>query len=241
MPGTTSPTTRRDRGPIAGARTAWPASPTTSSALLRAGPVERQDPILKERLFGLTNSEGNHGEDVKEYYFYLDSTPTHSYMKYLYKYPQAAYPYDDCRRTGKRGRGELEYELIDTGVFDETATSTCSWSTPRRRPRTSWSRSRSQPRARGGRAARAAHPVVPNQWSWGARPRAGDAADGPCGAASVVAAVDETWAPYLYCDGGPAAVHGERDQHAAPLRRPNRQPVRQGRHQRLHRPRRTGR
>ncbi len=54
-----------------------------------------QDPILKERAFGLTNSEGNHGEDVKEYYFYLDSTPTHSYMKYLYKYPQAAYPYDD--------------------------------------------------------------------------------------------------------------------------------------------------
>ena len=57
-----------------------------------------QDPILKERLFGLTNSEGNHGEDVKEYYFYLDSTPTHSYMKYLYKYPQAAYPYDDLVR-----------------------------------------------------------------------------------------------------------------------------------------------
>ena len=60
-----------------------------------------KDPILKERLFGLTNSEGNHGEDVKEYYFYLDSTPTHSYMKYLYKYPQNAYPYDDLsRRTG---------------------------------------------------------------------------------------------------------------------------------------------
>ena len=56
-----------------------------------------KDPILKERLFGLTNSEGNHGEDVKEYYFYLDSTPTHSYMKYLYKYPQAAYPYADLR------------------------------------------------------------------------------------------------------------------------------------------------
>jgi len=60
-----------------------------------------KDPILKERLFGLTNSEGNHGEDVKEYYFYLDSTPTHSYMKYLYKYPQAAYPYDDLVRTNR--------------------------------------------------------------------------------------------------------------------------------------------
>jgi hypothetical protein len=79
-----------------------------------------QDPILKERLFGLTNSEGNHGEDVKEYYFYLDSTPTHSYMKYLYKYPQAEYPYRDLIETNKRrGRNDLEYELLETGVFDE--------------------------------------------------------------------------------------------------------------------------
>ena len=79
-----------------------------------------RDPILKERLFGLTNSEGNHGEDVKEYYFYLDSTPTHSYMKYLYKYPQAAYPYDDLVATNRaRGRGQPEYELLDTGVFDK--------------------------------------------------------------------------------------------------------------------------
>ncbi len=78
------------------------------------------DPILKERLFGLTNSEGNHGEDVKEYYFYLDSTPTHSYMKYLYKYPQAAYPYGDLLDTNRgRGRGDAEYELLDTGVFDD--------------------------------------------------------------------------------------------------------------------------
>jgi hypothetical protein len=77
------------------------------------------DPILKERLFGLTNSEGNHGEDVKEYYFYLDSTPTHSYMKYLYKYPQAAYPYDNIVATNRqRNRKECEYELLDTGVFD---------------------------------------------------------------------------------------------------------------------------
>jgi hypothetical protein len=78
-----------------------------------------RDPILKERLFGLTNSEGNHGEDVKEYYFYLDSTPTHSYMKYLYKYPQAAFPYADLVETNKRrSRDEMEYELLDTGVFD---------------------------------------------------------------------------------------------------------------------------
>src|SRR4051794_12113347 len=78
-----------------------------------------KDPILKERLFGLTNAEGNHGEDVKEYYFYLDSTPTHSSMRYLYKYPQKEYPYSDLVETGgRRGRHELEYELLDTGVFD---------------------------------------------------------------------------------------------------------------------------
>ena len=79
-----------------------------------------KDPILKERLFGLSNGEGNHGEDVKEYYFYLDSTPTHSYMKYLYKYPQAAFPYDNLVTTNRdRGRGSPEYELLDTGVFDQ--------------------------------------------------------------------------------------------------------------------------
>jgi hypothetical protein len=79
-----------------------------------------KDPILKERLFGLTNSEGNHGEDVKEYYFYLDSTPTHSYMKYLYKYPQAAYPYEDLLATNRRrNRSDFEYELLDTGVFND--------------------------------------------------------------------------------------------------------------------------
>ncbi len=79
-----------------------------------------KDPIIKERLFGLTNSQGNHGEDVKEYYFYLDSTPTHSYMKYLYKYPQAAFPYEDLIRVnGQRSREEMEYELLDTGVFKD--------------------------------------------------------------------------------------------------------------------------
>src|SRR6516162_3372240 len=79
-----------------------------------------KDPILKERLFGLTNSESNHGEDVKEYYFYLDSTPTHSYMKYLYKYPQSPFPYADLVETNRRrSKCEFEYELIDTGVFDE--------------------------------------------------------------------------------------------------------------------------
>src|SRR5215472_4003534 len=79
-----------------------------------------KDPILKERAFGLTNSEANHGEDVKEYYFYLDSTPTHSYMKYLYKYPQNAYPYVELINTNRsRTKTEPEYELLDTGIFNE--------------------------------------------------------------------------------------------------------------------------
>jgi hypothetical protein len=79
-----------------------------------------EDPILKERMFGLTGSEGNHGEDVKEYYFYLDSTPTHSYMKMLYKYPQVAYPYTDLvYENRRRGFLDYEYELLDTGVFED--------------------------------------------------------------------------------------------------------------------------
>jgi hypothetical protein len=120
-----------------------------------------RDPILKERLFGLTNSEGNHGEDVKEYYFYLDSTPTHSYMKYLYKYPQREFPYRDLVETNRnRSREEFEYELLDTGISTATATSTCSSSTPRRVQRTCWSASRPQSRARVGPAARLADPVV---------------------------------------------------------------------------------
>ncbi len=79
-----------------------------------------EDPILKERMFGLTNSEGNHGEDVKEYWFYLDSTPTHSYLKCQYKYPQRAFPYSDLVETSaRRGKQDYEYELLDTGVFEE--------------------------------------------------------------------------------------------------------------------------
>ena len=79
-----------------------------------------QDPIVKEKMFGLTGSQGNHGEDVKEYYFYLDNTPTHSYMKYLYKYPQGEYPYNDLvQENQRRGFEDPEYELLDTGIFDE--------------------------------------------------------------------------------------------------------------------------
>ncbi len=85
-----------------------------------------RDPILKERLFGLTGEEGNHGEDVKEYYYYLDNTPTHSYMQYLYKYPQEAYPYADLVAENKRrNRQDPEYELIDTGVFQRESLFRC--------------------------------------------------------------------------------------------------------------------
>ncbi len=79
-----------------------------------------RDPILKERLFGLTNGEGNHGEDVKEYYYYLDATPTHSYLKYLYKYPQDEFPYTRLVEENRhRGKEAPEFELLDTGIFDE--------------------------------------------------------------------------------------------------------------------------
>ena len=99
----------------------WPESATATSVLCFALALwNGRDPILKERLFGLNGEEGNHGEDVKEYYFYLDSTPTHSYMKYLYKYPQAEYPYEKLvAENGRRSKSDPEFELIDTGVFAE--------------------------------------------------------------------------------------------------------------------------
>ena len=121
MPGRTSPTNMLAPAPTGGGRTGSQAYPTTLSRLCFALAVwNGADPFLKERLFGLVNYEGNHGEDVKEYYYYLDNTPSHSYMKYLYKYPQTEFPYDDLVETNKkRTRDEPEYELIDTGIFDE--------------------------------------------------------------------------------------------------------------------------
>ena len=119
--GSTFPMTRPAPERTAGAKMALPAYPTISRdcVLLSLCGMEKM-PILKERLFGLTNSEGNHGEDVKEYYFYIDSTPTHSYMKYLYKYPQRAFPYDELVKTNRqRSRNEMEYELLDTGIFND--------------------------------------------------------------------------------------------------------------------------
>ncbi len=184
-----------------------------------------RDPILKERLFGLTNSEGNHGEDVKEYYFYLDSTPTHSYMKYLYKYPQQAFPYADLVATNaRRSRQDFEYELLDTGVFDEkryfdvfveyakadVADVLIRITVHNRGPEpahlrllpTLWFR---------------------NTWSWGVddrRPLLQKAAEG------VVEAVHHDLGPYwLYCDGRPELLFTENESNAQRLwNEPNRSP-----------------
>ena len=174
-----------------------------------------KDPIIKERLFGLTNSEGNHGEDVKEYYFYLDSTPTHSYMKYLYKYPQAAYPYSDLVETNRRrSRTELEYELLNTGVFNdgryfdvfveyakETSEDTLITITV------------------ANRGPEAAHlHLLPtlwfrNTWSWwpGTPKPTLYKTDGVEGASIVAAAHYQLGDVYLYCEGSPPLLFTENE------------------------------
>ena len=122
-PGNSLPTTWRAAKPIAGAKTALQESAiATSFWFSRLAMWNGRDPILKERMFGLTGNEGNHGEDVKEYWFYLDNTPTHSYMKVLYKYPQRAFPYQQLIEENRSRWGQVgarEYELLDTGIFDE--------------------------------------------------------------------------------------------------------------------------
>ena len=139
MPGTISVMTRRVPAPITGARMAWPAFSDEKQLLCFSVALwNGKDPILKERLFGLTNSEGNHGEDVKEYYFYLDSTPTHSYMKYLYKYPQAAFPYEDLvTPTSGATAARWNTNFWTPASSTPIDTSTSSWSMPNRRRKTS--------------------------------------------------------------------------------------------------------
>ena len=201
------------------------------------------DPILKERLFGLTNGEGNHGEDVKEYYFYLDSTPTHSYLKYLYKYPQRAYPYDDLVRTNRARRprragiraarhGRLRRRPLLRRV---------------RRVREGVARGhpdpdhRVQPRAAGRDAARAAHVLVSQHLE-----RRRTATSRRCCARSPRARTGSVHrrrscaarrAIHLQRGCGRAAVHRERDQYATHREYAESHAVRQGRHQRLHRAR----
>ncbi len=174
-----------------------------------------KDPILKERLFGLTNSESNHGEDVKEYYFYLDSTPTHSYMKYLYKYPQSAFPYANLVETSRRrGRNEFEYELIDTGAFNENRYFDVFVEYAKEAPEDILVQITVH--NRGPEAAEL--DVLPtlwfrNQWSWHAsaeRPALFQT-DGTPGR-SVVKAVDPLLGQrYLYCEGGAPLLFTENE------------------------------
>ena len=173
------------------------------------------DPILKERLFGLTNSEGNHGEDVKEYYFYLDSTPTHSYMKYLYKYPQAAYPYGELVKTNReRGKGDLEYELLDTGVFDEDRYFDVFVEYAKAAPEDMLIEITV---ANRGPEAATLH-VLPtlwfrNRWSWGGdvpKPRLELSAQ--TGSQAVVAATEENLGQrHFYCEGSPTLLFTENE------------------------------
>ena len=203
-----------------------------------------QDPILKERLFGLTNTEGNHGEDVKEYYFYLDTTPTHSYMKWLYKYPQRAYPYDDLVETNRAAqpRTSSSTSCSTPASSTATATSTSSSSTPRPAPRTSSSASPSPTAARSRRRCTSCRRSGSATRGRGGRSRAeADRCAGRAGRGGhgvVAASHAELGERWLYLRGRrAAALHRERDQHPAALRHAERQPLRQGRHQRLRRPR----
>jgi hypothetical protein len=200
-----------------------------------------KDPILKERLFGLTNSEGNHGEDVKEYYFYLDSTPTHSYMKYLYKYPHNAYPYVDLIETNRRrGRNDMEYELLDTGIFDENRYFDAVVEYAKRAPDDILIRISI---TNCGPEAAAVH-VLPtlwfrNTWSWGwpnqHKPSLKEAAARQTGCRSrgVASGVGLDVSRLRWQTAPP--FHRERHQQRAHLRNAQPDTLRQGRHQRLRR------
>jgi hypothetical protein len=176
-----------------------------------------RDPILKERLFGLTNSQGNHGEDVKEYYFYIDSTPTHSYMKYLYKYPQLPYPYGELiARNASRSREELEYELLDTGIFAEDRYFDVFVEYAKAGPEDVLIRITAHNRGPESAPLR----VLPtlwyrNTWSWG------DGSPKPSlravGAGVVQASHHELGEQWLACEGEPELLFTENESNAARL------------------------
>jgi hypothetical protein len=179
----------------------------------------RRDPILKERLFGLTGREGNHGEDVKEHYFYLDSTPTHSYMRFLYKYPQSAFPYSDLvDENRRRGKHDAEYELIDTGVFDERR----YFDVVVEYAKADVEDILVQIRVANHGPEDAGLDVLPtiwfrNTWSWSpdaVRPTLGRAA----ASASIVALSEATYGRrWLYCEGRPELIFTENDTNAERL------------------------
>jgi hypothetical protein len=188
-----------------------------------------KDDILKERLFGLSNAEGNHGEDVKECYYYLDSTPTHSYMKWLYKYPQSAFPYFDLVHTNRaRSRHDLEYELVDTGVFDADRYFDVQVEYAKATPEDILIRISVTNR---GKEAASIH-VLPtllfrNTWSWGdgvQRPRLEQAQARP-GVSFVAAEHDELGRRWLYCEGNPELLFTENETNDERIfGRPNRSP-----------------
>ena len=205
-----------------------------------------RDPIIKERLFGLTNSEGNHGEDVKEYYFYLDSTPTHSYMKWLYKYPQGEYPYGDLVETNRRrSHNEFEYELIDTGVFKDDRYFDVYVEYAKETPeeiliRISVSNRGPEP---------ATLHLLPtlwfrNTWTWwpdSPKPVLRQV-PGPAGMRIIAASsrgVGRSLA--VHRRRRAASFYGERNEQRTHLREAQFEPLRQGRHQQLPRPRAFGR
>ena len=171
MPGTISPTITRARAPTVGARTASLGFCDEHRLCFAPAFWNGNDPILKERLFGLTNGEGNHGEDVKELYYYLDGTPTHSYMRALYKYPQAAFPYEDLVARERAAQRKQEPRVRDHRhrLFDENRYFDVTVEYAKHGPDDILMRiTVDQPRA-GGR--RRSH-VLPtlwfrNTWSWG--------------------------------------------------------------------------
>jgi len=174
-----------------------------------------KDPILKERIFGLAGPEGNHGEDVKEYYFYLDSTPTHSYMRMLYKYPQAEFPYAKLREeNARRGRRDLEYELLDTGVFHENRYFDVFVTYAKASPEDILVEIEI---ANRGPEAAPIH-LLPtlwfrNTWSWGLnarKPRARKA-EGPVGAAAVAITHPVYGDRWLYAEGAPELLFTENE------------------------------
>ena len=201
-----------------------------------------RDPILKERLFGLTNAQGNHGEDVKENYFYLDAMPTSSYLRMLYKYPQAEYPYADLVAVnGARGKSEPEYELLDTGIFDDGRYFDVEIEYAKAAPEDLLLQVTVHNR---GPQDATVH-VLPtlwfrHTWSWAGgteRPELRAAADAD-GRSVVRAEHSELGTRWLRADGrGAGAGHRERDQQRARVRVGQRDTVREGRH----RPCRCGR
>jgi hypothetical protein len=180
-----------------------------------------RDPILKERLFGLTNSEGNHGEDVKEYYFYLDNLPTHSYQRWLYKYPQQEFPYTELVAVNRaRSRRDFEYELLDTGIFDENRYFDVDVEHAKAGPEDILCRITVRNRS----AQEAVLHVLPtlwfrNTWSWAAepsRPRPLLAAD-PSAPAVIRAEHDELGVRYLYAEAGTDLLFCENETNVARL------------------------